>query len=276
MPSECKLVNATPPVSRSEFDLEGQHHPFRDRRIARQRPVRTCSSCARASWCRAATSIARLRHRLLTAPEHWAPGSTWSSKAMPAPTMLRRRSSRRDRVARARKSHLTDVSLRAMRTAGDERAVGQQRDLERAANYVQSLLAQPIDEGPLRTEWMFRPSARLGGDAFGCDRLDGQTFAVYLFDVCGHGIGAAMHSVSVLNVLRQRAVPGADLRNPREVLTSLNAMFQMDSHDGQYFTMWYGVYDTDARLLRTPRPVIIQPTWSRRGRATPCHSRPQD
>jgi len=30
MPSECKLVNATPPVSRSEFDLEGQHHPFRD------------------------------------------------------------------------------------------------------------------------------------------------------------------------------------------------------------------------------------------------------
>ncbi len=131
-----------------------------------------------------------------------------------------------------------------------ERAVGEQRDLERAANYVQSLLAQPIDEGPLRTEWMFRPSARLGGDAFGCDRLDGQTFAVYLFDVCGHGIGAAMHSVSVLNVLRQRALPGADLRNPREVLTSLNAMFQMDSHDGQYFTMWYGVYDTDARLLR--------------------------
>ena len=30
MPSECKLVNATPPVSRSEFDLEGQHHRFRD------------------------------------------------------------------------------------------------------------------------------------------------------------------------------------------------------------------------------------------------------
>ncbi len=39
-----------------------------------------------------------------------------------------------------------------------ERAVGEQRDLERAANYVQSLLAQPVDEGPLRTEWMFRPA----------------------------------------------------------------------------------------------------------------------
>ena len=26
----CVTVNATPPVSRSEFDLEGQHHPFRD------------------------------------------------------------------------------------------------------------------------------------------------------------------------------------------------------------------------------------------------------
>ena len=58
-----------------------------------------------------------------------------------------------------------------------------------------------------------------------------------------------MHSVSVLNVLRQRALPQTDFRNPVQVLENLNAMFQMDRHDDQYFTIWYGVYDADARTL---------------------------
>jgi serine phosphatase RsbU (regulator of sigma subunit) len=59
-----------------------------------------------------------------------------------------------------------------------------------------------------------------------------------------------MHTVSVLSVLRQRALPDADLREPAEVLASLNAMFQMDRHDGMFFTMWYGVYHLAQRTLR--------------------------
>jgi sigma-B regulation protein RsbU (phosphoserine phosphatase) len=58
-----------------------------------------------------------------------------------------------------------------------------------------------------------------------------------------------MHSVTVLNVLRQRALPGVDFQNPAEVLASLNDRFQMDTHNGMYFTMWYGVYRTATRAL---------------------------
>jgi serine phosphatase RsbU (regulator of sigma subunit) len=130
-----------------------------------------------------------------------------------------------------------------------ERAKQQQRDLERATAYVLSLLPPPSVDGPLRTEWLFLPSARLGGDALGYEQLDPQSFVIYLIDVSGHGVGAAMHSVSVLNVLRQRALSHADFKDPVQVLTSLNAMFQMDRHDDQCFTMWYGVYDTVDRTL---------------------------
>jgi hypothetical protein len=130
-----------------------------------------------------------------------------------------------------------------------ERAEKDQQDLDRAANYVLSLLPAPVSDGPMRTEWMFLPSARLGGDAFGYQQLDSRTHVLYLIDVCGHGVGAAMHSVSVLNVLRQRALPRTNFKDPVQVLTSLNAMFQMDRHDDQYFTMWYGVYDTRHRML---------------------------
>jgi serine phosphatase RsbU (regulator of sigma subunit) len=122
-------------------------------------------------------------------------------------------------------------------------------DLRKARSYVFSLLPPPLTTGPLLVEWCYVPSAQLGGDAFGYYWLDPGTFVMYLVDVSGHGVGPAMHSVSVLNVLRQRALPSVDFSNPAEVLSSLNNRFQMESHDGLYFTMWYGVYRTADRTL---------------------------
>jgi serine phosphatase RsbU (regulator of sigma subunit) len=130
-----------------------------------------------------------------------------------------------------------------------ERSQALQKDLAKATKYVFSLLPAPAPSGPIRTEWKFVPSAGLGGDAFGYYWLDPETFVFYLIDVSGHGVGAAMHSVTVLNVLRQRALPGVEFRNPPEVLASLNNRFQMESHNGMYFTMWYGVYRPATRML---------------------------
>lgn len=130
-----------------------------------------------------------------------------------------------------------------------ERAEQTDRDLERARHYVMALLPPPITEGPVRSEWFFRPSAMLGGDAFGMLAVDAQRIAGYMIDVSGHGAGVAMHTVSVLNVLRQRALPDTDFADPGQVLTRLNAMFQMAEHDGLFFTLWYGVYDSATREL---------------------------
>ena len=49
-----------------------------------------------------------------------------------------------------------------------------------------------------------------------------------------------MLSVSIINVLRQLALPGTDFGRPGEVLNRLNAMFQMENHNGMFFTIWYG------------------------------------
>ncbi len=130
-----------------------------------------------------------------------------------------------------------------------DRSHEQQRDLDRATNYVRSLLPPPLTEGPVRTEWMLLPSARLGGDALGYEQLDAQRYSLYLIDVSGHGTGAAMHSVSIVNMLRQRALPETNLSDPAAVLSQLNEMFQMDRYDDQCFTMWYGVYDARDRTL---------------------------
>lgn len=124
-----------------------------------------------------------------------------------------------------------------------------ERDLATAAGYVSALLPPPLSAGPIRTEWVYEPSAKLGGDAFGYGFLSPTRFILYLIDVSGHGAGAAMHSVAVMNLLRQRALPATDMADPAAVLATLNTLFQMDQHADMYFTMWYGVYDLETRRL---------------------------
>ena len=122
------------------------------------------------------------------------------------------------------------------------------KELAEAAEYVISLLPAPLDEAP-STKWCFEPSTQLGGDSFGYHWIDSETFAIYLLDVCGHGVGAALLSVSAMNVLRSHSLPGVDLKNPAEVLVGLNNTFKMENHNGMFFTIWYGVYNTKTRQL---------------------------
>ena len=121
-------------------------------------------------------------------------------------------------------------------------------ELAKAAAYVQSLLPEP-QASPIHTDWVFVPSAALGGDAFGYHWLDDDHFALYLLDVCGHGIGAALHSVSVLNVLRAQTLRATDFHEPADVLRALNEAFQMKKYHNMYFTIWYGVFNRKTRRL---------------------------
>lgn len=123
-------------------------------------------------------------------------------------------------------------------------------DLASAARYVRSLLPAPGDLAGIRADWRFIPSADLGGDAFGYHRLDDDHVAIYLLDVCGHGVGAALLSVSALNAVRGESLPNTDFRDPGAVLTALNRAFPMERHNDMFFTMWYGVYDRQRHSLR--------------------------
>jgi sigma-B regulation protein RsbU (phosphoserine phosphatase) len=59
-----------------------------------------------------------------------------------------------------------------------------------------------------------------------------------------------MLSVSVHNLLQSGTVDDDTLRDPGRVLTELNQLFQMERQAGNYFTIWYGVYQPSARMLR--------------------------
>ena len=123
-------------------------------------------------------------------------------------------------------------------------------NLKHAARYVQSLLPRPWLDGPMTASWRFLPSAELGGDIFDYFWLDGEHLIFYLLDVCGHGTEAALHSVSVFNLLRHRSLANVDFGRPTQVLQALNEAMPMDVYGDMYFTLWYGVYRPRDRLLR--------------------------
>jgi sigma-B regulation protein RsbU (phosphoserine phosphatase) len=121
-------------------------------------------------------------------------------------------------------------------------------ELAEAAAYIRSLLPPKL-EGPIRTDWAFLASSQLGGDMFGYHWLDDDHLAIYLHDVCGHGVGASLLSIAVYNVLRRQSLTDVSFHDPAEVLAGLNRAFPMEENDNKFFTIWYGVFDATSRTL---------------------------
>jgi serine phosphatase RsbU (regulator of sigma subunit)/anti-sigma regulatory factor (Ser/Thr protein kinase) len=124
-----------------------------------------------------------------------------------------------------------------------------QAELAEAATYSRAVLPEKLTS-PVSTDWVFISSSQLGGDSFGYHWLDDDTLSLYLLDVCGHGVGAALLSISVVNVLRISSLADTNFRDPANVLGNLNAAFPMEQHNDMYFTAWYGVYTRSTGTLR--------------------------
>lgn len=139
-------------------------------------------------------------------------------------------------------------------------------EIAEAAAYSRAVLPAKLSS-PVATDWVFITSSQLGGDSFGYHWMDDDTLSLYLLDVCGHGVGAALLSISVVNVLRSGSLAGTDLRDPSAVMAHLNEAFPMDQHNDMYFTGWYGVYSLSSRILRFasgghPPAILVSPDHS--------------
>jgi sigma-B regulation protein RsbU (phosphoserine phosphatase) len=158
------------------------------------------------------------------------------------PTLLRARIG-----ASLEKKALRDDEQRHLRVI-EETQERLKHELDEAARYVRSIIPEPITT-PVQIDWRYIPSTELGGDAFGYHMINDSHLAIYLLDVCGHGVGASLLSVTAMNVIRSGSLAGTNFLKPSEVLFALNEAFPMERQNNMYFTIWYGVYDTVARVL---------------------------
>jgi serine phosphatase RsbU (regulator of sigma subunit) len=148
------------------------------------------------------------------------------------------------------------------------------RDLDAAARVQQTLLPEgsPQVEG-LSFAWKYRPCDELAGDALNIVRINEDLIALYLLDVSGHGVSAALLSVTATRSLHPRAGgvaslvagPGInpDAVSPAQVAARLNALYPMESNGDHYFTMIYGLLDIRTQRLRFtvaghPAPILVR------------------
>lgn len=122
-------------------------------------------------------------------------------------------------------------------------------ELAEAAEYVSTILPEPLQHPALNIDVCFIPSRQLGGDSFDYFWFDDRHLIFYLLDVSGHGLRASLPSLAVVNLLRSRGLSNVDYCQPDSVLMGLNQAFQMSPRNDKYFTIWYGVYDRQTRSL---------------------------
>jgi len=136
-------------------------------------------------------------------------------------------------------------------------------DLERAVSLQTSLLPRSFRQIPgVHFEWLFEPCDELAGDLFNIFRLDEQHVGFYLLDVSGHGLVAALLSFALGRLLSplpdqssllkrySSGSGGNNLTNPVEVAEVLNRQFPFNVETQQYFSLFYGIYNFQSRLLR--------------------------
>jgi sigma-B regulation protein RsbU (phosphoserine phosphatase) len=152
------------------------------------------------------------------------------------------------------------------------------RDLNAAAELQRGLLPAelPVDLGATFA-WHFEPCDELGGDILNVLPLNSHRVALYLLDVTGHGVPAALLSVTLSQVLTNRDPrasilvghdPASDqlvVRAPGQVAAHLNRQFPMRAQGGRFFTMAYAVLDTRTGVLQYTSAGHMPPILMRAG-----------
>ena len=170
----------------------------------------------------------------------------------------------------------TQLSLKHARRALETAHARMETDLKAAAKVQHALMPRslPAVEG-VRFAWRFQPCTELAGDILDIIQLTDSSVGLYLLDVSGHGVQAALLSVTLSrvlshmadgSVLMQGGVAGdgpAPVVPPVEVADQLNRRFPMDAPSTQYFTFLYGILDVETWQFRHvsaghPGPVLLR------------------
>ena len=161
---------------------------------------------------------------------------------------------------------ITDIEQKNIELETKQKQI--EADLEAAAGIQQSLLPQASPDVPnIEIAWLFEPCGRIGGDIFNVQYLDYSRVGLYMLDVCGHGVSAALIAVSVSQFLqsrRQDAALHSETLQPDAILESLNRSFPFERFES-YFTIVYATLDFTRGILAYscaghPPPVLLSAT----------------
>ena len=108
-------------------------------------------------------------------------------------------------------------------------------ELETAAEIQKSLLPDcDLEIDNILIAWRFEPSGHIGGDIFQIHKISKDQIGIYMLDVCGHGVSAALVAVTIsqfLMSLHNYMRLTGKLFSPEAVMSRLDKEFPMERFD---------------------------------------------
>ncbi|MBS0262813.1 MAG: SpoIIE family protein phosphatase [Planctomycetes bacterium] len=161
------------------------------------------------------------------------------------------------------KLQLWNAELATLNDKLDSANQRMRHSLQAAARVQQSLLpAAALDLPAVRFAWKYTPCDELAGDFLNYFSLDEKHVAMFVVDVSGHGAASALLAVAIGRLLTSHASSSSllvhrasetaplEITPPREVAAELNRRFPMESQNGLYFTIAYGILNVETREFR--------------------------
>lgn len=127
-------------------------------------------------------------------------------------------------------------------------------------------LSEALGELGLHVDSLFAPSFELGGDLWGCRRIDRDRGMIYIVDFSGHGVGAALNTFRLHAIIQGMDVAGM---TPSRFLEAVNQRLCMLLPIGQFATMLAAVIDAPAGRCVYASAGATSPMYWRKGDRAP-------
>jgi sigma-B regulation protein RsbU (phosphoserine phosphatase) len=121
----------------------------------------------------------------------------------------------------------------------------------------------------------YRPSNKVGGDFFEAKRISSTKYLLYIGDISGHGVQAALQMTAVKFMLNMIVEQNPNL-TPAEIINEFNHIFcDRLKIKESYLTMTLGIIDTEKMILEYytaghPSMMVIDPE---EGKVSVCESK---
>ncbi len=131
------------------------------------------------------------------------------------------------------------------------------------ASAVQSYLLPEwlVHEKNISVTSVYTPSEKIGGDVFDIIQISESQYVVYVGDISGHGVQAALIMTAVKSTINMLVNIEKDNLRPHYIINKLNEILSKDFFENNYLTIIFCLFDlknNSIRCLNAGHPAIIE------------------
>jgi len=123
------------------------------------------------------------------------------------------------------------------------------KELEVAKNVQSYFIPEPLlIEKDYLVSSFYQASSKVGGDLFDIKKINSSQYLIYIGDISGHGVQAALLMAAIKFVINMIVDQSSEKMTPASIMTQFNEIFcNQLKKKGTYLTICLGILDTERK-----------------------------